>query len=264
MKKMNVLLMLFLIFSLGINSCKKDHGTAPQIPPQSAFLADFSDFSSDKILMDTTSVNWNHSVGNVVIWNIIVTVGLAIPVASYIEAVNNHEPVYQSDNTWLWEYSFGSADSYQAKLYGSVVTDSVNWEMYISKTNEFQDFLWYSGSSGLNGMGGHWILYNKPSVPSELLKIDWYRETENTGHIRYMNIEPGGTENGGYLLYGNDAGVDADFECYYDIYNKGADNLIEIEWTDTDMTGRVKDFAKFGDTNWHCWDILKKDIVCVE
>ncbi len=246
-----------------MNACKKEHAEAPEIPPKSAFIADFSDFSSEKLLLDTTSVNWNHSVGNVVVWNIIITVGLAIPVASYVEAVNNHTPVYQSNNTWLWEYTFGSEiDNYTAKLYGTVETDSVNWEMYISKEGSFEDFLWYSGKSGLDQMGGNWTLYNKPTIPEELLRIDWKRTDSETGYIRYMNIVPAGPENGGYILYGNNA--EAPYECYYDIYNKGADNLIEIEWTKSDMTGRVKDLVKFGNSEWQCWDVLKKDADCIE
>ncbi len=263
MKTVKSIFLLIVIFSLSFNSCKKDKEIAPDLPPRSSFLADFSDFTSSKMKIDTTSVNWNHASGNVIVWNLIITVGLVIPVTSYIEAVSNHEAVYQSDNTWLWEYPFGSGgNTYKAKLFGTIVTDSVNWEMYISKSGDFEDFLWYSGSSGLDRMGGNWILYNQPTIPTELLRIDWKRITEETGYIRYMNIEPNGIENGGYILYGNDA--DTELDSYYDIYNKGLDNLIEIEWNSTDISGRVKDSDKFGDENWHCWDIDKKDVNCPE
>jgi hypothetical protein len=261
MKPIKWILCLILLFFTIVQSCKKNQGNAPDLPPESAFLADFSDFNSAKMFLDTTSSNWNHSVANVVVWSTIITVGLEIPVASYMEAIKNHDAVYQSDNTWLWEYSFGpDKNLYTAKLFGNVESDSVEWEMYITKLGDYEDFLWYSGSSGLDRMEGHWIVFNNPTLPTELLRIDWMRTNNESGHIRYMNIEPGGYENGGYIVYGNDA--DADLECYYHIYNKGLDNLIEIEWSKTDLTGRVKDLNKFSDQNWHCWDIYKKDVDC--
>lgn len=262
MKCIKIISLVCLFLFIGMQSCKKDHGTPPDLPPQTSFLADFSDFNETKLNVEKTNVNWVHSVVNVGVWNLLITVGLAIPVASYIEALKNHEAEYQSDNTWLWQYSFtiGTA-SFTAKLYGTINTGNVGWEMHISKAGEYNDFLWYSGTSNLDGMSGDWILYNKPTDPTELLRIDWVRTTNETGHIKYMNVVPGGAENGGYILYGNDS--DTDLESYYDIYNKGADNLTEIEWKKADLSGRVKDPNKFVDADWHCWDATQLDVNCV-
>ena len=261
MKSIKIITLLSLFLLISLQSCNKDLGTAPELPPESSFVTDFSDFDDSKILLDTTYVNWGHSAWNVAVWNAIITKGLAVPVASYVEALKNHEAVYQSDNTWLWEYSFTvGASSYIAKLFGTIKENTVDWEMFITKTGVYEDFLWYSGTSFLDGSSVNWVLYNKPGDPTELLSIEWNRTTENTGNIKYMNIVPGGPENGGYIKYGNDS--DTDLNAYYLIYNKGADNLTEIEWSQTNKNGRVKDENKFGNTEWHCWDENLIDIDC--
>lgn len=261
MKSIRIIVLLSLLLSVSFQSCKKDHGIAPDLPPESAFLADFSDFEESKAGFDKTTVNWTHSFVNVAVWSVIIVVGMAVPVASYAEAVNNREAVYQSDNTWLWEYSFPKdVNSHTAKLFGTIQEGTVDWEMYITKTGVYEDFLWYTGTSDLDGMSGTWTLFDKPTNPTEKLRIDWARTTGSTGHIKYTNIEPGGAENGGYILYGNDA--DSDLNAYYDIYNKGDDNLTEIEWNQTNLNGRVKDPFKFGNEEWHCWDETQQDIVC--
>ncbi len=261
MKSINIISLFSLLLLISFQSCKKDYGAAPDLPPVSSFVTDFSDFDNSKTLFDTTSANWEYSATNVTIWNVIITIGLAVPIASYVEAVNNHEAVYQSDNTWLWEYSFPEdVNSHTAKLFGTIRESSVDWEMYITKTGIFEDFLWYTGTSLSDGSSVNWILYNKPDDPTELLSIEWKRNSENTGNIKYMNIVPGGTENGGYIKYGDDS--DTDLNAYYLIYNKGQDNLIEIEWNQISKNGRVKDENKFGDTEWHCWDENLKDKDC--
>ncbi len=261
MKSIKIIALFSLLLSLSFQSCKKDHGVAPDLPPESAFVTDFSDFDNSKNLFDKTSVNWGHSAFNVGVWNLIITIGLAVPVASYAEAVLNHEAVYQSDNTWLWEYSFtAGVNSFTAKLFGTIRESTVDWEMYITQTGVYEDFKWYTGTSMLDGTGVDWILYDNPTSQTKLLSIEWNRSSSSTGNIKYLNIEPGGAENGGYIKYGNDS--DTDLNAYYLIYNKGEDNLIEIEWSQTNKNGRVKDENKFGDTEWHCWGENLQDIDC--
>jgi len=260
MKKIKSLSLLLILLTVIVSSCNKNK-VAPELPPQSAFTADFSDFNSSKAVTDTTMVNWTHAALNVGIWNAIITVGLAVPVASYAEAVKNHEAEYLGDNTWLWTYSFNvGVNTFTAELYGVLKSETVEWEMYITKSGEYTHFLWYDGVSNLDLKHGAWTLYNKPSDPTELLGIEWNRTTDSTGNIKYTNIVPGGTENGGYIFYGNDA--NSDLNAYYNIYNKGQDNLTQIEWSQANQNGRVKDMNKFGDDAWHCWDETHHDIDC--
>ena len=261
MKSIKIIALLSLFILISFQSCKKDHGVAPDIPPESSFVTDFSDFDDSKNLAEMTAVNWGHSAFNVAVWNVIITIGLVVPVASYVEALRNHEAVYQSDNTWLWEYSFDvGSSSFTAKLYGTIKTGYIDWSMYISQAGVYEDFLWYSGTSMLDGSSVDWILYDNPTGQNELLSIEWFKSSETTGNITYTNIVPGGNENGGYIKYGNDS--ETDLNAYYLIYNKGLDNLTQIEWSQTNQNGRVKDEHRFGDTNWHCWDTNYQDIDC--
>ena len=260
MKIFKFTLLIGLLAILSIQSCKKNYGTPPDLPPMTSFITDFSDFDSNKAVGDST--NWKFAATNVGIWNFIITVGLAVPVASYIEAVNNHTPIYLSDNTWLWEYSFTDilGTTYTAKLYGILYSEYVDWEMYISKENVYVDFLWYTGTSLTDGTKVDWILHEGPNKSGELLSIKYNKTSDNTGNIKYMNIVPGGAENGGYIMYGNDS--ETALNAYYYIYNKGQDNLTEIEWNQTVKNGRVKEFKHFQDNEWHCWDEKLQDAVC--
>ena len=87
--------------------------------------------------------------------------------------------------------------------------------------------------------------------------IPWIYSVLN-GDIKYTNIEPGGAENGGYIFYGKT--TDTTYDAYYHIYNKGQDNLTEIEWNLTSKAGRIKDEKHYSDTDWHYWDENLDDI----
>ncbi len=132
--------------------------------------------------------------------------------------------------------------------------------MYISKENVYVDFLWYTGTSLTDGTEVDWILHEGPNKSGELLSIEYNKTSDNTGNIKYMNIVPGGAENGGYIMYSNDSETALNAYCY--IYNKGQDNLTEIEWNQTVKNGRVKEFKHFQDNEWHCWDEKLQDAVC--
>ena len=82
---------------------------APDIPPESTFVMDFSGFEN----ADTTDLkstqsyhNWWYAASYAAIWNTIITVGFAVPVISFREAFN-HLPVYDPDlGSWVWSYNF--------------------------------------------------------------------------------------------------------------------------------------------------------------
>ncbi|MEA2043429.1 MAG: hypothetical protein U9N85_12885 [Bacteroidota bacterium] len=260
MKKSIYILSITLLFvALALNSCDKEPDTPPVLPPESSLIADFSDFndSPDK----ATYANFGYSVTNVMVWNVFITVGLAIPVASYAEAVQNHEPVYQSNETWLWSFDFSVLGiTHTADLYGSLVNDSSEWKMYISKEGVCNDFLWYKGKSALNNSGGYWIMYESQSNDVELLQIDW-ESNGTSGNIRYTNIKKSAKEINGYILYGND-NTEGEFSNYYTIYNSVEEQLTEIEWDKASKAGHVRDTTHFEDQDWHCWNENLEDIDC--
>jgi hypothetical protein len=258
-----------------LSGCGDDGGTgtgpsAPELPPISSFLMDFSDFAETDLVASpgtaatggiSTKLNWSWAAGNVLVWNTLITVGLAVPTAAFVEAFH-HEATRQPDGTWVWDYNFVAQSTvHLAELHGWIEGEEVNWEMYISKEGEYTDFLWYEGHSDLEVSEGTWTLYASPADPTCLIGIEWHRFPESgSGDIRYTNIVPEGPENGGYIFYGTT--TDEPFDAFYDIYNKGLDNHTTIEWSRTTKTGRVLDSNHFGDADWHCWDSDLNDILC--
>ena len=251
----------------------------PEIPPQSTFVMDFNDFIQAKSSYNPTQTpaillatffpdrgsvikapnalgdrtNWLFAVLNVGFWNLAGFVGLTIPVAAFTESLKQ-TPVKQTDGSWIWTYSITvQGITYTAKLNGKYIDSGVRWDMYITKENEYTDFLWYYGESNSGSTQGYWVLKDKPSNPNDLLRIDWHRNpADETGDIRYTNIVPGGTENGGYISFAVTKGQDTDRS--YTIYNKGKNEITDIEWSSVTKAGRVKDSLHFGDSNWHYWD----------
>jgi len=261
---------LFLT-TLIIFSCKKDDSegdNAPQLPPVESFIIDFSDFNNIEDTLSKSALthkNWGHAVFKVNFWNLIIAVTGVVPVTAFMESFK-HEAVYEGESTWGWTYGYtiGSA-TYTAKLKGKIISaEEVQWEMYISKAaliDPYEDFKWYEGVARFDRTSGYWILYKSPSEDHELIRIDWSKDWDNnTGNIKYTNIVPGSPENGGYISYGivDDPALNA----FYKIYNKGYDNLTDIEWNRTTKEGRIKDPGTFGDELWHCWNYLLMDIDC--
>ena len=263
-KKFSLLFMLIAFSStLFLSSCKKEEtGDPPDVPPEGAFVMDYSSFKENgNKVGDATYLNWTRSVVHVGVWNVILTVGLAVPVAVYVEALKQ-TPQHHSGKTWLWEYTVKvGLQTYTAQLYGIKDDSEVKWEMYISQEGGFQEFLWYTGTHNLDVTEGQWILRESPTKDHDFLQIDWKRNhTDSTTTITYTNIIPGGAENGGYIAFSNQESGDLD--AFYDIYNKGKDELTEIEWNTDELFGRIKAPHLYFDEVWHCWSSAQEDIVC--
>lgn len=253
------------VLSVVLTSCKKESNkTAPELPPQSSFVMDFSGFSNpdDTVGSRATATyhNWGFAYTNVAVWNTIIKTGLAVPVAAFNESFK-HEAIYHPDeNNWTWSYNFTAGGvSHEAELTGFIVDDTVNWEMRITKQGAYSNFLWYKGKNSFDRSGGYWILNENPVNPNPLLRIDWTYEGGGIGDIKYTNIKPGAPENGAYINYGTQAG---DMNRFYSIYHKVQENMTEIEWDHTDYHGHVKDPKKFADSIWHCWDATLQDVEC--
>jgi len=242
---------------------------APEIPPRTSMLMDFDNFSTPQCaaipgtdaFTPLTNQHWGWAALNAVVWEVIITVGLAIPVASFVESFN-HEPELQEDGAFLWSYTVTvGSNVYTAELYGRFGGIGTQWEMYITKTGEYTDFLWYKGEADILLTSGWWLMYESPESPNELLNITWNRYPESqTGDIRYTNVEPGSEDNGGYIFYGTQTGET--YNAFYDIYDVGIDNHIDVEWHQENANGRVRDPRHFGDDDWHCWDENLDDVEC--
>jgi len=266
-----------IIFTIGIIglmiSCEDEKTTNPQdqaptIPPQSSMIINFDEFpdtASGSALENPflTKKNWSWAAGNVAVWNSLLTLTLVVPVAAFSEALN-HQPVKQTDGSWLWQYSISIQEVlYTAKLYGKTVTEGVEWKMILTKEGEYTDFEWFTGFSNLPATEGTWTLNKDPNTPTPFIYIEWHRNSqEGTADIKYTNIIPTVPENGSYIFYGKTNEIP--YNRFYQIFGSAENRMIDIKWNYESYFGRIKDPIYFEDENWYCWDEKLDDINCTE
>lgn len=256
--------------SVFMTSCKKKKEPAPEIPPVSTFQMEYALNASDTTSKaNATYCNFGKGAINVWVWNTVIGLNMAIPVAAFVECFN-HEAVYDPDEenwTWTYDYTWALA-TYTAKLVASMNGNYVHWEMFISKSGAYTDVLWYEGDSKTDGTEGTWSLNYQPLNPKPLVDIIWHRNaTAGTADIKYTNAIPGNPGNGGYIHYGVTA--DPDFDAFYTIYFIEQLRTIDIEWNRTSKDGRIKDTKQTNcwgtileaDT-WQCWDTAYADVDC--
>ncbi len=258
MKKMMQKAFVFLAVTglIVISGCEKEKKyDAPELPPASAFVIDFNDFQS-QAKTTATYANWTTAVVTVGVWNTILTVTLAVPVATYLKAIEQ-APVRIDNDSWKWSFNVTiNQVVYTAELYADVTGNQVDWKMYVSQEGGFTDFLWYTGTCDILRTHGSWTLYHSPLINKEFLKIDWTHDWgNNTGDIKYTNILEGNDGYGSYVYYG--LTLDAPFNAFYDLYGKKEDKLVKIEYNTTTSEGRI-----FYDDLWHCWSSTHEDIAC--
>lgn len=269
MKKLNLysLIAIFLGMII-ITSCEKEENPKePELPPQEAFVMDFSDFQSapgtKKAGEEMAGYqNFTHAYGTVWGWNIIVTVTMVVPTAAYIEAFN-HTPVYLGDNSWKWEYSVPVGNNtFNAKLITTRISnEEFKAEMFITKEGiaGYEDFKWFEGTIRYDRTHAIWTLYESPTNPVEMLEIEWNMDWElGVSDITYTYVKEGDEQTGSYISFAivDDVVYDANYTV------SGAANAIMIEWNRTSKNGRVMDMAKFGDDAWHCWNETLEDVTC--
>ena len=272
MKKTTTKILIFLILGIGLFSCDKTETlkTAPELPPLESMVFDFSKFNLYKSA-EISNVNWIYSATTVSFWGTILATTLAVPVAAFHSAVG-HQPAKINDSAWQWQYDVdGFTSTYTARLVGKLESGHIKWEMYISKTgiNSFDEFLWFEGTSEPDGNSGQWILYFSPEYKDKLLQIDWVKEGENIGQVKYTYIrEKDGQNNddnyfGSTLTYGRQ---DSELDIYVDvhIYSIQETDFVDsnIEWSSSEYNGHVKAVHFFDNSEWHCWDSSGNDIEC--
>ncbi len=266
MKKTLALAIISSLLLLSISGCEKEEmDKAPELPPESSFIMDFSDFiegTTKSNALNETYKNRNQAVAHVVVWNTVIFVHAAIPVASFVEAFK-HDPEPQSDGSWKWSYEVTvGMNTYTANLFGKGKGIDVEWKMYISKTGAgaYTDFLWFTGNSHIAGIEGSWTLYKSPAENIPYIGIDWFNNVDGTSGITYTNIVPDGPENGGYISHG--ITKETPYNAFYKIYNKGKDNLVVINWNRMTGAGQISNPLHFGDDSFYCWNEEGVDISC--
>lgn len=254
----------FSIFLLLFQFCKEEEKNAPEIPDTLSFIMEFPDLTEVKKYKKENS-NAIFSFEKLEVWNNIIFDSLAVAKKSYIELLKTSEAVYLEENTWLQTFDFNiNSIDFTGKFYSKTENDSLDLKMYLSKTGEYQNFLWFYGYFDINLTSGQWILFDKPPVneyePQELILIDWSNKDEENFIIKYTNIKSSSTDNGNYITYNKNS--DENFPDIYSIYNKGQDNFTTIELNQNTKKGRVKSIIHFNDNEWHCWNENLENIDC--
>lgn len=273
MKKVFLLSLVLSLSVIIMNSCKKDKGDPPLLPPAGSMTIDFNNFEPAKkgevavsIPKGTENSNWEFAAGVAMLWKSIIYSTLAIPVYSFQKAIEQKNPVYLDDHTWQWS---GSATvlgkTYTARLTGQIAETNVIWKMYISLDGSggFTDFVWFEGTSKLDGTSGEWKLYESQVNPVELIRIDWTVAGDKIGSIKYTFTKAGNAFANSYIEYGLTANP---LNSYYTIYYYNTQDLeffdMNVEWSSTLKNGRVKCLKFFGTSDWHCWDGNHGNITC--
>jgi predicted small lipoprotein YifL len=266
MKNLLSLGLILILIATSFAGCKKDKGDPPVLPPAESMTIDFSNFQVQKKgdAKGTENSAWEFSATVAGIWRLIINTTLIVPVTSFQLAVNQ-TPVYLAKNNWQWSYNVTVAGSaYKARLTGEIRTSDVAWKMYVTKegTGAFAEFLWFEGTSKLDGTGGQWILNQSSAAPSPFLQIDWTKTASAIGKITYTYVKNGDPLKTSYIEYGLTSNT---LNAYYKVryYNGVKFSDVDVEWSTTLKNGRVKSIDYFlGDTNWHCWDANKVNITC--
>jgi hypothetical protein len=270
MKKILALTIILVLSSGLLLTCKKDNGTAPVLPPKESMTIDFTNFLSLKksayTIIDnkgTNNTNWVFAASVAGIWNLIITTTLAVPVSAF-KLATDQDPVFLSNKTWQWSYSVSSLGvTYKARLTGQISGTDVLWKMYVTRegTGGFAEFVWFSGTSKLDGTGGQWILNESAAVPEAYLQIDWTKTGTSVGSVKYTLIKNNDAHKGGYIEYGLTSGA---FNAFYNIhyYNEVKFSDVNVEWDTTTLNGRIKS-SDYLDGTWFCWDSNKINTTCL-
>lgn len=272
MKKLLSLIIITGILLTSGTGCKKDNGDPPTLPPAESMSIDFSNFESDRkadysfpAAKGTENSSWEFAAGAAILWKYIVETTLAVPVLSFKACVSN-QPEYLDNNTWQWSANatvFGA--NYGARLTGQVTSSNIIWKMYITKdgTGGYSDFLWFEGTSKLDGTEGQWKLYESPQNSVEILQIDWSVTGNEIGMIQYTFTKAGNPFAGSYIEYGLTSN---DLNAYYTIHYYSIEFEtffdLEVEWSTTLHNGRVKCQQYFGTDDWYCWDSNFLNVTC--
>lgn len=272
-------LFTFLVYTVFLVSlftgCKKNKGNPPDLPPEESMAIDFSNFDSGKsdviqLPKGVEDSNWSFVTDRANEWKYVTDNILAVPFTSY-PLVSDHTPSYIEDKTWQWSFNFTVlSETYKARLTGQIRTSDVLWKMYIAKegTGGFSEFVWFEGSSKIDGTGGQWT-YNHSSLLQELvLQIDWTRTGATMGTVKYTYVRTLNDSRSpdpfksSYILYGK---MTVTYDSYYTIhyYDGSGFSDVNVEWNSTSRIGHVKCPAFFADSNWHCWDANYGNIKCL-
>ncbi len=277
MKKTLILLLSVVLMAGLLTSCKKKKGDPPSLPDDASMLIDFSNFeigkSADLFSFEkgVENSNWEFAAIVAGYWRTILTSTLIVPVSAFKLAVDQ-TPEWLEEDTWEWNYSVSVFSvAYKARLVGQIRASDVKWTMYITRegTGGYPEFIWFEGTSDLDGNSGQWILNHSYTYPESVLQIDWTKSGDSMGTIKYTYIRTLNDNrqtdpaNGSYIEYGKTSTtLDAFYGIHYYSTNYQTFWDVDVEWSTVSYNGRVMCSPWFGDSVWHCWNSQLVNITC--
>jgi hypothetical protein len=275
MKRFITLAISFLFAAYLLTSCKKDKGDPPTLPDAESMSIDFTNFQSltksgvAEMPKGVNQINWEYSALVASYWKSVISGTLAIPVAAFKIAIDQ-TPTYVSGKTWQWTFTVNVLSvSYSARLTGEIRSTDVLWNMYVSKTGagSFTDFLWFTGTSKLDGTGGQWILNYSPTFNEQVLTIDWTAASGSVNYVKYTYVRvlndarSADPFKDSYIEYGS---ASSPYDHKYTVHYKNTDWYdVNVEWNSSTKAGHVKCQKFYGDILWHCWDTSYLDTTCL-
>ena len=274
MKKSVSFSLMVLLCTVLFFSCEKK-GDPPVLPSDKTMTIDFSNFAAKKSLVfsnetkglyDVDNSNWAKAATVAGVWNTILLFKLVIPVMAFKKAVDN-QPTYLENKKWEWKYSVEVVGAtYKARLTGQIRDNDIKWEMYITKEGAggFAEFLWFEGTTALDGKSGQWKMNESQLSHVPMLQIDWTITGTEVGSIKYAYIKSGDSFKDSYIQYGLTSNT---LNAFYTVHFYEAILLkkfvdVNIEWNTTGHNGRIKSVDLFQDSNWHCWDGNGNNTTC--
>lgn len=265
---------LSLIISMAVllttSGCQKDENNSPELPPLNSMIMDLNMGTTQKsaILQEEQIISYYAIAAlNVGFWSTVAALHTAIPAAAFEKAFESEPSWDNAIQAWVWSYNTPVAtDTYEARLTGKIVSDSIKWEMYLSKVGDanLQDLLWFEGKSHPGRTGGWWVL-NYPKIDSGVqmqaaIRINWSYTNEKVFSLRYTYVADmvydtvnqyyvTNKAKGNYIEYGRVD--DSIFDAYYILYVKEKNEKFNIYWNTSTKAGRIE---KEGTTEEGCWN----------
>ncbi|MDN3669159.1 hypothetical protein QWY93_07455 [Echinicola jeungdonensis] len=256
--------LLVFVFSCSESDDGQMQGPEPVMPPETSMAPDMSMFDDEggEENRVNTIQNWAYAAINVGVYSSILYSHLIVPVRAFKVTINQEAHFNEDAGLWVWEKSFEvpSRGTFSVRLTAEVDGTDVSWTGYVSKSGVFENFVWFDGTSKLNGESGKWNLYESPENPEAWLSNSWEIDREVGNGNTSFTVEKEGNHQGSSITYSIEKGADYDRTVLInDVSNS---NLVEVQWNKESKFGRVKSEAKYGDEMYHCWDEQLQDSEC--
>ncbi len=246
-----------------------DGMVAPEIPPMEMHTLPTENLRTTNT--DTTAAqsagqtyhNWWHAGVNLAVWSVVSYVAIAPPTAAFQRAFYEQSQ-YVGNSTFKWEYRYtdpNNGKKFDVELTGQYISNlqEVYWEMTASQVGGFSNFVWYTGTTAVGFASGSFTINKNPQNPSPELKLEYTKPNSYESTLRITNVAPNNPNNGDYIEYRTN--LNDYYDKAFDLKH-GANNLLEINWSEALRDGQVRHPQRFNDNDWHCWNTNQLDVAC--